>query len=68
MKHSQVQIMRDMNFCWDTGIVKILGVNFSADTEQLSTIHYDDKLQEIKHVLTTWNERHLTPLGKINNN
>ena len=64
-KHSQVRFMRDMNFCWDPGIFKILGVTFSTDTEQISTLNYDGKLQEIKHVLTTWNKRYITPLGKI---
>ena len=63
-KHSQVRFMRDMNLiCWDPGIFKMLGVTFSTDTEQTSTLNYDGKLQEIKHVLTTWNKRHLAPLG-----
>ena len=47
------------------GSFKILGVTFPTDTEQIRTINYDDKLQEIKHVLTTLNKRHLTPLGKL---
>ena len=52
-KKVQIRSMPDMNFCWDPGIFKILGVKCSADTEPISTINYDDKLQEIKHVLTT---------------
>ena len=52
-KHSQIRCMRDMNFCWDPGICKILRVAFSTVTEQISTINYDDKLPDIKHVLTT---------------
>ena len=39
-----------MNFCWDLGIFQILGVKCSADTEQISTINYDDKLQETKRL------------------
>ena len=38
---SQITFMRNMNFCWDPEIFKILGVKFSTDTEQISTINDD---------------------------
>ena len=28
-KHSKVRILRDMNVCWNPGIFRVLGVNFS---------------------------------------
>ena len=65
-KLSQVRFMKDMNFVWDPGIFnKIVGITFSTDIEHISTLNYDGKLQEIKHVLTTWNKRHLTLLVEI---
>ena len=64
-KHSDVRYMRDMNFCWDPGIFKVLGVNFSLETDQICSINFTPKLEEIKNTLRVWNKRQLTPLGKI---
>ena len=54
-----------MNFCWDPGIFKVLGVTFSTVTKQMNEINYDTKLVEIKNILNAWKRRQLTPLGKI---
>ena len=54
-----------MNFCWNPGIVKVIGVKCSTSTDEISTINYEGKLQEINTVLVIWMKRKLTPLGKI---
>lgn len=64
-KHSDARYMRDMNFCWDPGIFRVLGVNFSLETDQICTINFTHKLEEIKNMLKVWSKRQLTPLGKI---
>ena len=64
-KHCNVRFMRDKNFIWDPGIYRILGIKFSVNTEIIMDINYQDKLLEMKRVMTQWKKRHLTPLGKI---
>ena len=33
-----------MNFCWDPGIFKVLGIKFCTDTDCISEINYEDTL------------------------
>ena len=60
----QVRFLRDVNFCWDPGILRVLGVKFSTDTKQRVLINYENKLDEIHKILRVWTRRQLTPLGK----
>ena len=60
-----MRFLRDMNFCWDPGIFTVLGIKFSADVKQITSINYEGKLTEIKRILNTWSKRQITPLGKI---
>ena len=64
-KNSDVRYMRDKNFIWNPGIFKVLGINFSVNMEEIVTINYENKLQEIDTLLKVWSKRHLTPFGKI---
>jgi hypothetical protein len=64
-KNCKVRFMRDMNFCWDPGIFKVLGIKFSTDTERIAEINYDGKLTEIQKILNNWEKRQLTPFGKV---
>ena len=61
----QIRFMRDMNFCWDPGIFKVLGIKFCIDTKQIVNINYENKLEEIRKIFRVWTKRQLTPLGKI---
>ena len=53
-----------MNFCWDPGIFKVLGIKLSTDVKQITSITYEGKLK-IKRMLITWSKCQITPLGKI---
>ena len=64
-KNCNTRYLRDMNFCWDPGIFKVLGIRFSVEVDQIVEINYQGKLNEIKRILNIWSKRHLTPLGKI---
>lgn len=57
--------MRDRNFVWDPGTVKILGVIFSVDMEHMVRLNYNGKLEEIRRTLARWRRRKLTPYGKV---
>ena len=64
-KHCNIRFMRDMNFVWDPGTFKYLGVTFSTNTASIVDLNFADKLNEIRKLLNTWKKRHLTPFGKI---
>ena len=64
-KKSEIRYLKDRNFCWDPGIFKVLGVKFSTNIEQIPSLNYDNKLQEIQRLLNTWSKRMITPIGKI---
>ena len=61
----QIRFMMDMNFCWDPGIFKVLGIKFCIATKQIVNINYENKLEEIRKMFRVWTKRQLTPLGKI---
>jgi hypothetical protein len=65
MKNSPIRYLRDMNFCWDPGIFKYLGIYFSTNYGEIVRLNFDGKLQEIKMMLKKWSKRNLTPFGKI---
>ena len=60
-----MRFLRDMNFCWDPGIFQVLGVKFSTDTTQISSIKFEGKISEIRKILNNWGRRQITPRGKI---
>ena len=64
-KNSNMKYMRDRNYTWDPGIIKILGINFSTDLDSIFEINYKGKLTQIETLLRTWQKRNLTPFGKI---
>ena len=65
-KNSGIRFLRDKNFCWDPGIFKVLGVKFTTNIEQISNLNFENKIQEIKQLLASWNRRLITPFGKNN--
>ena len=64
-KNCNIKYMRDRNYTWDPGIIKILGINFSTNLENIFDINYNNKLNQIEHLLAKWKKRNLTPFGKI---
>ena len=53
-KNCNIKYMRDRNYTWDPGIIRILGINFSTNLDSLSEINYKNKLFEIEQLLTIW--------------
>ena len=64
-RNSKRKYMRDRNFMWDPGIIKILGINFSTNLDSILDINFKDKLSQIETLLAKWKKRNLTPFGKI---
>ena len=53
------------NFKWPKYKVKALGVWFSIDPEATATLNYNEKLDKVRNVLSCWQYRRLTLIGKI---
>ena len=52
-------------FFWPKYKVKALGVWFSIDPEATATLNYNEKLDKVQNVLSCWQYRRLTLIGKI---
>ena len=57
--------MRDNILIWDPGSFKVLGIHFSVNTNEITNINFEGKLEEVKREISRWNKRNMTPLGKI---
>ena len=44
---------------------KALGIKFTKNLDEISDINYQDKIKEMKVLLTHWSKRNLTPIGRI---
>ena len=44
---------------------KALGIKFTKRLDEISDINYQDKIKEMKVLLTHWSKRNLTPIGRI---
>ena len=50
---------------WENSNFKLLGVVFSTDLNSMIQLNFDSKLKDIRNTIKIWENRHLTPLGKI---
>lgn len=64
-KNSQIKYMPDCNFSWNPDTFKVLGVVFSTNVNEISSLNYNDKLNDILKTIKPWTRRQLTPFGKI---
>ena len=53
------------NFKWPKHKVKALGVWLSVDPEATASLNYNEKLDKIRNILSSWKYRRLTLIGKI---
>ena len=65
MKNCNIKYMRDKNFIWDPGSFKVLGILFSTNTDRITNLNFDGKIEEIKREISRWKKRNMTPLGRI---
>ena len=64
-RNNKKRYMKDRNYIWDPGTFKVLGITFSRLINNIVDINYQGKINEIKRILSQWNKRQLTPIGKV---
>ena len=50
---------------WGDTQFELLGLTFTADLVNIIEINYNKYIPQIKNMISHWNRRYLTPLGKI---
>ena len=64
LKGSQAQLYTQHAIAWSRRI-KILGINFAADKNEMIIMNYDAVIEKITKITNNWHNRSLTLLGKI---
>jgi Reverse transcriptase (RNA-dependent DNA polymerase) len=64
MKNSTRIICPELGLVWEKERFKILGITFTINLKDITSINYSSKIEEIKLLLTIWSKRILTPIGK----
>jgi len=64
-KNSRVRFMPELKLTWNPPFFKSLGVIFPTNISEIVPLNYENKLNEIRKLLSTWSKRNLTPFGKI---
>ena len=53
------------NLLWGASEFDLLGIHFSVDLENITTLNFTRILNKCEKILYQWKQRRLTPLGKI---
>jgi hypothetical protein len=64
-KHSQDKICVKWGLKWGSSTLKLLGITFSVDLDQMIVLNYKPRLKEIENTINRWSKQTLTPFGKI---
>ena len=64
-KHSNDRICPNLNLDWCDGQFDSLGVTFSVDLDRMINLNYSKVKNEVTKLLSQWQKRNLTILGKI---
>ena len=64
-KHSKDKIICKQKV-WNTVTeFKLFGVYFFVELDKCLEVNYTKKISDMSEIITQWNKRYLTPLGKV---
>ena len=64
-KHSKDKLSVDANLDWGTTQFDLLGLRFSVNLDEMTTLNYSLAFEKAKKLLQSWKWRPLTPIGRI---
>ena len=63
-KYSDITLCPDTTLVWGKTTFSLLGIEYNVDLHEMVKLNYDKKLVKIKSIITIWNRKILTPLGR----
>lgn len=63
--NSQERLCRDFDLKWTSDPIKVLGITFCTNLNDMIKQNYEDKINEIESFLNNWSKRYLTIIGRI---
>ena len=64
-RKSRKKLCTTTPLCWETSKFKMLGVTFAVDLKDTPQINFEPLIDKISKMLVPWQNRILTPLGKV---
>ena len=64
-KHSKDKLCSELDLVWGNTEFDLLGIRFHVDLEKMIELNYENYLIKSRKLVSAWNKRYLTPLGKI---
>ena len=64
-KYSKEKINTNNKFEWGATYFSFLGIEFSVEITKIPEMNYSNVVSKIDKLLTGWNKRCLTPIGKV---
>ena len=65
MRHSNRILCSEYDLNWVKDKFSLLGVTLSTDLQNIVEMNYNEKLQMLRSIFTSWSKRVLTPIGKL---
>ena len=59
------RLCTDIELQWSQEPFTVLGINFSLNLNEMIELNFDEKINDIRKLITHWSKRNLTVLGKI---
>ena len=64
-KFSNERLCTNWNLNWGKTKFSLLGIDFEVDLTTMGKMNFNKKLSKIRSIITQWNKRDLTPIGRI---
>ena len=64
-RHSKDKLKVPVKLNWGESEFKLLGLHYSVDIEKIPEINYINAINKVCKLINLWNNRSLTPLGKV---
>ena len=65
LKNSNARLYTQKQLQWTNKVVKLLGVQLTADRKQLLKLNYEPIITKLQNIISVWQQRKITLFGKI---
>ena len=65
LRNSDAKLYSDNQLQWSSGPIKILGIQFHNDKQQMLEVNYTNIIQKIDNLFKSWDNRDLSLWGRI---